>query len=345
MTSFSLNALCIPIKGFNRSIIYDLNRNDYYFISNDLYKAISKSNFFISKFDNYFKKLFLDNEIIYNSSNLNIKNFRKLDFSYFSPYNIEVLVLDFEIDHIIINKIYSDYVNNLTLIIDDIFDTESIINKISTINSIIHFESLTMVFKKESYIANVDFNILQSISELFEIIIFSSNNINIEVKYNLIFKRYSFDIDYFNNNVFSNRFSVNINTFLISKNYNLYYFKKIFIGKDNILYHDYKKEIPVDINFIRKIDKTFINEIKKDNILVCKNCEFRNMCIDPRVPIKFGNSYYFENECSYNPYISKWSDEEGYKNLKDSGVEITNDGKVKINRKKLKASFEVAWAE
>ena len=53
---FLRNQLCIPIKGYNRAIIYDINRKDYYFIANEHYKALNTNNFI------NFNKIRKDNE-------------------------------------------------------------------------------------------------------------------------------------------------------------------------------------------------------------------------------------------------------------------------------------------
>ena len=53
--------------------------------------------------------------------------------------------------------------------------------------------------------------------------------------------------------------------------------------------------------------------INKDRLLVCKDCEYRYMCVDSRYPIEIGdNQWKFNSECHYNPYIAKWKGEEDY---------------------------------
>lgn len=53
--------------------------------------------------------------------------------------------------------------------------------------------------------------------------------------------------------------------------------------------------------------------ITKDEIVVCKDCEYRYICTDCRHYIKDKNNIYSQpSKCGYNPYIAKWSDEEGY---------------------------------
>jgi hypothetical protein len=65
------------------------------------------------------------------------------------------------------------------------------------------------------------------------------------------------------------------------------------------------------------------------------------MCVDNRIPkqTKVG-SWYYETECNYNPYISKWKGEGGYKTLIECGI-VSNENGFKINHKKLKQAFSI----
>ena len=61
------------------------------------------------------------------------------------------------------------------------------------------------------------------------------------------------------------------------------------------------------------------------------------MCIDNRVPIQRSEKEWFmKTECNYNPYISKWKGQTGYKSLFDCGIN-SNQNEFKINRKKTNA--------
>ena len=53
--------------------------------------------------------------------------------------------------------------------------------------------------------------------------------------------------------------------------------------------------------------------IRKDNIDVCQNCEYRYICTDCRAFIKDPNNIFSHPlKCTYNPYIAKWKDEDGW---------------------------------
>ena len=84
--------------------------------------------------------------------------------------------------------------------------------------------------------------------------------------------------------------------------------------------------------------------IRKEHTLICKDCEFRRLCVDNRIPHKINNRWTHSTECEYNPYISKWNFEEGYLSLKDSGVELVN-GELLIDKEKLDLINNRLWFE
>jgi len=53
--------------------------------------------------------------------------------------------------------------------------------------------------------------------------------------------------------------------------------------------------------------------LKKDDIEVCRDCEFRYICTDCRAYLKNPENLLSQPaKCGYNPYIGKWNHEEGY---------------------------------
>ena len=48
-------------------------------------------------------------------------------------------------------------------------------------------------------------------------------------------------------------------------------------------------------------------DIKKDEILICKNCEFRHVCLDCRAFREDPENIYSKPlKCGYSPYTCKW---------------------------------------
>ena len=90
-TPFKLYANCVPVKGYVRSCIIDLQREDYYLFPNDLYDILIKFegktiNSILKNLKNKNKKTLLSyfrflvsNELIFFSFTPNL--FPKIDFS------------------------------------------------------------------------------------------------------------------------------------------------------------------------------------------------------------------------------------------------------------------------
>lgn len=104
---FSLFANCIPVLGYSRSVIYDIQRNDFEFIPNSLCRILKKYNGRMVKaiyndydsdehdqLNDYFSFL-LDKEYIFLSkTEQQIKNFPKLDLRWDFPAIISNAIID-----------------------------------------------------------------------------------------------------------------------------------------------------------------------------------------------------------------------------------------------------------
>ena len=50
-------------------------------------------------------------------------------------------------------------------------------------------------------------------------------------------------------------------------------------------------------------------DIKKDDIAICKDCEFRHICTDCRAYIEDPQDIYSKPlKCGYNPYTNEWQE-------------------------------------
>lgn len=58
-------------------------------------------------------------------------------------------------------------------------------------------------------------------------------------------------------------------------------------------------------------DPSFKNlwDIKKDDILICKSCEYRYVCTDCRAYVENPSDIFSKPlKCGYNPYTGEWQD-------------------------------------
>lgn len=78
--------------------------------------------------------------------------------------------------------------------------------------------------------------------------------------------------------------------------------------------------------FIKESSNFKLWLIHKDLIDICKDCEFRHMCVDVNIPTqRKDGSWYQKIECNYNPYIGKWKGETNYRTLEECGVIVNNE--------------------
>ena len=151
-------------------------------------------------------------------------------------------------------------------------------------------------------------------------------------------------------------FNVNILLFTESQKHNTYFNRKLYIGVNGEIKNaPLTTEVFGNINILKKADDILkiIDShefqhywyVHKGLIDVCKQCEFRHMCVDNRIPVKRNEKeWYMENECNYNPYIAKWKGEDGFKTLTDCGIKSDENG-FKMNRKKLNAINRELWGD
>lgn len=160
----------------------------------------------------------------------------------------------------------------------------------------------------------------------------------------------------FDNDAVYPKFAPTFPLYSESQNYNTYFNRKLFIDSNGEI-----KNAPECIEVIEKLDtitsaiqlKTVIENVqnqkywfvKKDNIDVCRDCEFRHVCVDNRVPIQRNeNEWYHQTECNFNPYITKWKHDEGYKTLSNCGIQSDNFG-FNLDHEKIERINYELWEQ
>jgi SPASM domain peptide maturase of grasp-with-spasm system len=323
---------CIPVKGVERSVIYDLQRNNFEYISNSLFDILINNQnktiedlLFLIQDDNeieilksYFSFLH-ENEFIFFSK-LNSNFFPKYEISFDKPYNFSCLVIDFIMPN-------SNYLEKL---------------KIEIYNSKIHCIIFRFLDPKESEIKKIIefFNDIPvrtiqivvdykfEISDFFfENLIEVNNRVSIILKYNSE-KKTATNIkrgviihtkrDVINTNLIINDisdFDVNLDLFMESNLYNNFFHKRIYVNfLGEIRRHENDTINFGNINNV-SLNDTLKNEqfkefwyISKEKVEICCNCEYRYMCVDARLPLykNESNFWVLENDCKYSPSSAKW---------------------------------------
>ncbi|MET3537713.1 grasp-with-spasm system SPASM domain peptide maturase [Chryseobacterium limigenitum] len=329
---YMLFSNCIPVKGYKRSIIYDLMRYDYNYIPNDLYSILTQNRGVIDCTEYYslyknepdsidafneYVDFLLEEEYIFSIDNLDEKLFPPMSLEFDSPSIISNAVIDLSSNsHLpkIIKELESVSCNYVLLRIQvdanldyleetlEMFNGNIIfsIQLVLTYHHSFSLEKLKKLIEKFNYISNI---IVEEIPETFK-------NAEDDLVHPISFRQGRHQENYKKN------FVLNSKIFTEAQHKNTFYNKKIYIGKDGEI-----KNSPYDNESFGNIHTCELKNIvttnsfqkywntAKDNILICKDCEHRYMCIDQRRPLKTENSqWYFETKCEYDPYTNDWAE-------------------------------------
>ncbi len=340
---FKLFADCIPTRGYKRGVIYDLNRKAYDFIPNSLIDFVQEAD---GKTKVEIEQLFGEEDKAVVSEYL--KFLENKEYSYWVPKTVDdnflKLNLDWDYPAQISNAIIEiDHRNNYNVAailkqLDDLgckhiqicaYDIIEMDYYTNLLNEIIYSQYLSI-----EIITKFDSNIkLNSISEFvtkhkrLKSIVFHSadknqiiNEIKLSTMGNIAYTKQK--IASFSQHNSIEYFSVSVDFFTESQNNHIYFNRKVSIDvegnikncpTDKTIYGNVNKDKITDVISLSSFQKLW--NVKKDETKVCKDCEFRYMCTDGRIPKQSEDgTWYHETACNYNPYMAKWKGEIGYKN-------------------------------
>lgn len=313
------------INGYTRAIEMNFNKNTYL----EIPKSIISNDRMLNRKDEFVTPSKISNTII----RIGDDKFLMLHIDKIFKY-LEALLCKF------IVIIFEGFVT-----IEDLTILFNTVNKYN-----IHEVTLLLNYSDELY------------SDDFADVVLSSNRFKSIIIFNSPFDKNLENYIYYyrrqrNTNKFNKSYSEfvpNIELYAESLNYHSYFNKKLFIDtKGEIknapessemfgLINDYKSSE----DLIRVIDSKEFQRywhVKKDKCDICKDCEYRYMCVDNRLPYYRSNGeWYHKIECNYNPYICKWESEKAYKTLKECGV-ISSENGFSINYKKIETINEELW--
>jgi SPASM domain peptide maturase of grasp-with-spasm system len=337
--NFILFSDCISVKGFNRSVICDMLNNKYHFIPNGLFDILETYNGktigFVKKefnneydevIDEYFDYLLSNKLIFFNSTP---KLFPKIGLEWNSPSLITNIIIDYDV---IIHD-FNDLIRQFETIKCSYLQLRFFKNtSIDFITAIIE-----LLDKQKSRIVSIDFilpyndTLLKNELDLLlvdnprihSIILYNSPN---DKNYNPLKKGNEMGyLIFVKRNILSEKhcgiindeyFYSNIKLFSESQHHNTCLNRKISIDK-----HGSIKNCPsMEENFGNIKDITLeeaLNHpnfkkhwnITKDQIEVCKDCEFRHICTDCRAYLEEPQNQFSKPlKCGYSPYTNKWEE-------------------------------------
>ncbi|MEI6764661.1 MAG: grasp-with-spasm system SPASM domain peptide maturase [Bacteroidota bacterium] len=343
---FHLFSCCLPVKGSCRSAIVDLQRHQFHCIPNELYAIVTESNSATVKETTdrlkecdrqvvleYFDYL-IEQDLGVLLKSYEIELFPKLNLQWDFPSEISNAVVE-------ISSCFGEYIKKIITQIDTLncFFIQFIFYKPVTRQELGKILEMCNCTSVRSIQLNMPFSSLAGESDyialckgfhkIAKIECFDSPIDKVENVYGEIGK-----IIYYSKTIQSSRscgvvdiayFPNNISHFTESQHHNTCLNRKVCIDINGDI-----KNCPAmsrsfgnirDTSIAQAIAKPGFKDlwnIRKDDIEVCKDCEFRHMCTDCRAFIKEPNNIYSQPaKCTYNPYIAKWQGEEGYISIED----------------------------
>ncbi|GAA5095734.1 hypothetical protein GCM10023210_28850 [Chryseobacterium ginsengisoli] len=329
---------CIAVKGSKNAIICDLQRHTFENISVDLYNFINNYDSIdivtITKIEGKKKakkyiKFLIDHDFAFLTSNP--KNFPKLDVSFNYPFEVSNASITVN-KNTPIDKVLNE-LENLNCKFLEFIVEENVLEIISYINNYIEKEqmilsSIGFVIKYEKGVTKEKLSILlKKFPRLIYIITMNyiENDFIPPIRPNntgyLIFSNTLFFSEKSCGVVCSGYFASNIKLFTEAIKHNSCLHKKISIDKDGNIKNCsamsqsfgniYTTTLEQALN--QKDFKKYWN-LTKDNIEVCKDCEFRYICTDCRAYTE--QNHMNEDgldiskplKCGYNPYSGEWKE-------------------------------------
>lgn len=334
---FKLYAHCLPVKGASRAIICDLKRlPGYYLIPNSLYEVLlatrvtpyidlvnSYSGDDRSTLNDYFEFL-INHELGFWCDEQELNYFPDLPLDWDYPSDISNAILDIaEYSTHPYGKIFKELAelkcHNIQIRSYDVISLNRIRDVLQlTVGMPFFYIELLTKYDEETD-SDQWSKLLEEFPALSKIIVHSTcrNKVIFEEESSsgsLFFINQSISSSSHCGYIHKDYFSSSIELFTESQSRNTCLNKKISIDVDGNI-----KNCPAMLRNYGNIRTQSLQEtlaidefqqlwhINKDQIHICKDCEFRYICVDCRAFLQDpANSFSKPLKCGYNPYTEKW---------------------------------------
>lgn len=323
---FKFYDLCVPVKGYKKGAIYDLQRSNFFDIPNsvinmlkenegkrisELYTDYGDSKDLVTKY----LSVLIENEVIFITNELD--RFPGPNFEFKKPYFLDILFVE-------INKLQKsklqvlDKINSLGCIqLVLVTNGEVDLNLLEKILHIVGKSKLQIISLISEYGVG-DKNVIEIQSKNFRLRDITFYNANEELcnKEEKIFYKKTNLYKTLTRTISSlDDFILNDDFFKESLKYNVFFNRKAYIDNGGDIKHYINDQISYgnidDVEIFDVIQTEPFRElwnINKDKIDRCKVCQYRYMCADNRIPIKVNEKKYrYKTKCGYNPISDTWN--------------------------------------
>ncbi len=325
---------CKFVKGVNRSLICDLQRNTYTYIPNDMYDVIiNNSNYTIQSIVNiygidnlevivnYFKYL-VQSEVIHLCTKNELNSFPPLNSDYIQSSIITNAIIDISYNNVL-------YIESIFYQLEELGCSSIHIKfyfkvNIDYLKSVLSSLNLSTITSIELFIPFDDSLTIELVSDfanmfnrLFKVVIYNSPKyISTETNY------INTDIIYLNKNlnekscgvINEDNFVINFETYFEGLKYNSCLNRKISIDRFGEIKNCPSMAKSYGNIIDTKIIETVVNPeytklwfVNKNIINTCNVCEHRFICTDCRAFLENPLDEYSKPlKCGYDPYTNKW---------------------------------------
>ena len=310
---------CLFVKGYSKNLLIDFQKNNWYHIDFDI---PNKTDIDINELSDEIKKHLINEQMILKISTDLSGFFPQINLEFDTPAYIESVIIDRTKQS---SYSLSKLVNWLDSLSTKLYQVrffgeyrDSDIEEIILLTEKGICESIDLILPYEK---DLDTRFIQRIRKYPKINSVTFYNCPLGIQLKTETNR----LVYTKQNIGSSdccgivhpAFFVNTKQHILkSINYNSCLYKKLGIDTDGVI-----KNCPSmkeSIGNLQNLNSVNIDSletpqwfIKKDEIAVCQDCEFRYICTDCRVKVVDGENSR-PSTCQYNPYTNKWKGDEEY---------------------------------
>lgn len=364
-TLYRLYAHIIPVKGYLRSVLCNVNNGEYYFVPNELIEYIDPIHqTLLPETPLEYEQYLQENNWIFEIPKNMVDNFPPIPLAFKSPGHLQQITVELTkncnaiirfIKYCVALGARHLYLYSKEEISEDYL--HSFLSKIKhdgilSVQVIIPFQQKFSAKEVLQNHLNIRY-ILQYNAPKTQ----SSQLVNSIEGFGLYIMNEKNALLSSESGVLPDYFSVNISHIAEAQNHHTYFNKRLSLdANQNIRYslsHPTELKHISDFNnqdefanWLQKDVSLNLWNITKDQSDICKNCEFRYICTDNREPKprteKGWLAYYHESPCNYNPYIAKWNFEKEFVSLAECGV-VSNENQFSINEAIIEKKNEQIW--
>ena len=330
-------AACMPVRGFARGTICDLERNKLDIVSNELIEVIEECD--QHSLDDVFQAYGDDNRQVLQSyidwllaneyafKTTTPERFPKLEIEYQRPEVITNALID-------VNKHSNHDFSSISKSLDALgckdiqvrlFDYLNITSLLEIVSAFDEtgIKSVELLCQYSDEISENEIQrICQSFPRVYLLVVHSSpflkeipgRSDSLSTMGNILYTTQKIVSEDHCGLIRPSQFSINTETYLESKNFNSCLNQKISIDVDGVIKNcpsmrfGYGSISEISLEEVATLPEfQRIWHINKDQIKVCRDCEFRYICTDCRAYAEGDSPTGKPSKCNYDPYTATWS--------------------------------------